>query len=147
MSAFRFRADILKSSRNSLFFFSISLFLPQNSLFRRLGNWTQSPVIIGFVRFLLRVRSRNQKIPVLFPVSREWGCGDRFDDDCVRHHALFRTGKFRGNWPIACNWRDLPLAFRSLRRPFQIKGRFRAGCLLPPDFPFSDEASVRRGVI
>jgi hypothetical protein len=28
------------------------------------------------------------KFPVKFPVSREFGCGDRFACDCVRHHQI-----------------------------------------------------------
>ncbi len=34
--------------------------------------------------------------PVNFPVSREFRSGDRFDTDCIRHHAFAR------------NWRSIP---------------------------------------
>jgi phage terminase large subunit-like protein len=32
-------------------------------------------------------------IPVLFPDSREFSSGDRFDGDCVRHHAFLLVPK------------------------------------------------------
>ena len=33
------------------------------------------------------------KFPVNFPVSREFGSGDAFDYDCVRHHAVHLVPK------------------------------------------------------
>jgi hypothetical protein len=32
--------------------------------------------------------AKTFKFPVNFPVSRELATGDRFDCDCVRHHAF-----------------------------------------------------------
>jgi tripartite-type tricarboxylate transporter receptor subunit TctC len=37
------------------------------------------------------------KFPVNFPVSREIGCRDRFEYDCVRHHAVLRKRGFPGS--------------------------------------------------
>src|SRR5215203_2227919 len=51
------------------------------------------------------------KFPVLFPVSREIGNGDGFDNDCVRHHALFRTARFPGYLQMARSWRASALTF------------------------------------
>ena len=35
------------------------------------------------------------KFPVNFPVSREFGSGDGFDVDCVRHHAVPQVSGYR----------------------------------------------------
>ena len=50
-------------------------------------------------------RPKFEKFPVLFPVNREFGCRDGFDNDCVRHHALCRNGKSLRDWRIASNRR------------------------------------------
>jgi hypothetical protein len=34
---------------------------------------------------------KMEKFPVNFPVSREFGSGDGFDCDCVRHHPQNRA--------------------------------------------------------
>jgi hypothetical protein len=44
-------------------------------------------------------RADLKKIPVLFPVSRDFGSGDAFDCDCVRHHAVLLVPKYNGTEP------------------------------------------------
>jgi hypothetical protein len=46
-------------------------------------------------------------IPVLFPDSREFSSGDRFDGDCVRHHAVLFVPKVSDLIPKASNIRAL----------------------------------------
>ena len=80
----------------------------------------------------IRKQPRIEKIPVLFPVSREFGSRDWFDCDCVRHHALFRT-------------RSVPQIFKklALRRAFlsevgSLQRQYLGGAaLLPAKSPAS----------
>jgi hypothetical protein len=44
-------------------------------------------------------------IPVLFPDSREFSSGDRFDGDCVRHHAVLLVPKVSDPLQKASNLR------------------------------------------
>lgn len=49
-------------------------------------------------------RTNIFKVSVLFPVSREFCGGDRFEDDCLRHHAfagIDRDGDCAEKAPIA----------------------------------------------
>ena len=48
--------------------------------------------------------------PVLFPASREFSNGDRFDIDCVRHHPVPPFRGFPGDGRIVPNWRALPVS-------------------------------------
>jgi hypothetical protein len=43
--------------------------------------------------------------PVFFPVSREFGDGDRFDRDCLHHHAVLRKQRFPSLLRIGPNCR------------------------------------------
>src|SRR4029078_2176012 len=59
----------------------------------------------------IRVRNRLTRadltdIPVNFPVSREFGNGDGFDLDCVRHHPVWLSGTL---WRLV----DLPRRWRA----------------------------------
>ena len=82
-------------SRNSLILVRSSLFSRQKfpvPLNRKFG---QKPEITGFSgRTDAQRRPKFAKFPVLFLVSKESPCRDRFDRDCVRHHAL----GFVGDW-------------------------------------------------
>ena len=61
-----------------------SLFPEPESLFRR-----NNSLFCGRVSFQNRTKRADlMKFPVLFPVSREFERGDRFECDCVRHHAV-----------------------------------------------------------
>jgi hypothetical protein len=55
------------------------------------------------------VRSRNsrriEKVPVLFPVRREFWNGDGFDCDCVRHHPVRISIEFLRLAECASPWR------------------------------------------
>lgn len=42
------------------------------------------------------------KFPVFFPVSREFGSGDGFDCNCVRHHAFAQTQRFSRDTQKPC---------------------------------------------
>jgi hypothetical protein len=43
---------------------------------------------LGFQASKSQGRIVPAKFPVLFPVGRDFRCRDRFDSDCVRHHAV-----------------------------------------------------------
>jgi hypothetical protein len=46
-------------------------------------------VIVGpFERKIALELLETEEFPDHFPDSREFGCRDRFDSDCVRHHAV-----------------------------------------------------------
>ncbi len=68
------------------------------------NHWTNGDVRFGN-------RPRMEKIPVLFPVSREFRSRDRFDRNCVRYHAFLSVPKVSNATPKAPNLR----AFAGLR--------------------------------
>jgi len=76
--------------------------------------------------------------------SRPAGRSFRLNDDCVRHHALLRTGWSRGDWQIARNRQASAL---SIQPPPTVwpKGWFRAAVSGAPGFPFPEAASACRG--
>src|SRR5262245_9358610 len=53
------------------------------------------------------------KFPVNFPVSREFAGGDRFECDCVRHHALSQVWRFSEGVRGAPIWRGLGVFFQN----------------------------------
>jgi hypothetical protein len=74
---------------NSPFSRQDSLISNNNSLFREVGNSRGKYCYDGIIYSRCRPRSCDfVKFPVFFPVSREFGSGDGFDLDCVRHHAV-----------------------------------------------------------
>jgi transposase InsO family protein len=73
------------------------------------------------------MRPNFTKFPVLFPVSWEFGSRDRFDHDCIRHHAVLSAPKvsdavtkvpnlraFAGLRAVRCGLRRSIMAFRLL---------------------------------
>ena len=95
---------------NSLFLVELCLFSRRNSLFRCVGN-LEEKARNQRVRRGCHVRSPLEiaKFPVIFPVSRELGCRDGFDNDCVRHQFPLFSVTFKHEcsrlihgyrWPI-----------------------------------------------
>src|SRR5262245_61388430 len=63
----------------------------RNSLFWSLGNLPVSTCIPSVTGAQSGSLSPHfVKFPVNFPVSRGISSGDRFDTDCIRHHAVAR---------------------------------------------------------
>ncbi len=76
-----------------------SLFHQNRSLFNCVGNVAES--LWNWSRVSARnlaMRADSIKFPVLFPVSREFGGGDRFDIDCAHHHASPIEPRISGLW-------------------------------------------------
>jgi hypothetical protein len=59
---------------------------------------------LGFQASKSQGRIVPAKFLVLFPVGRDFRCRDRFDSDCVRHHAVPYKQKFPDAMRIAPNW-------------------------------------------
>jgi hypothetical protein len=77
-----------------------SLFRENNSLFCCVGNSHRKACYNAIIWGLWGSQSPDYaKFPVLFPVSREFGIGDRFDIDCIRHHPVSRISKDRSLRP------------------------------------------------
>ena len=72
-----------------------------------------------------------EKFPVLFPVSREFECGDGFDNDCVRHQQVLPWWGFPEIVQMPSNWRRRGGGFRLSRRVTGRDASFRRSCLCP----------------
>jgi hypothetical protein len=85
---------------------------------------------------ILQIRANFTKLPVLFPVSRENGNGDRFDEDCVRHHAVPRLRRFPDKEEKCGQLADLLSAWLSPKRLLWANRRFWPFCLWSAEFRF-----------
>jgi hypothetical protein len=68
---------------------------------------------------------RIEKIPVLFPVSREFGSGDGFAYDCVRHHPFRVSADLRRLAEYARQWRAFLSRLLVSESPDWLSGPFR----------------------
>jgi hypothetical protein len=66
------------------------------------------------------------KFPVYFPVSREFGSGDGFESDCVRHYAVSKISGVREF---------------TLKAPKNVGLNCHEKCLGPVSFPKTSSAA------
>src|SRR5262249_16178191 len=83
-----------------------------------------------------------EKFPANSRISGNLAGADRFDEDCIHHHAFPRTGRFPRNFQKARTWRAPTSAFRSPWRSFPAWRRFWASCLWPRESRFPETETL-----